>query len=279
MRNWLQVTCAAAMSIGIFSLSPVLSMLAEPAPVMPELELEPPPSAPVVLFAFSDAAQASDAYEAADHGIDEVSADEPDDAAEGMDADGPPVADAADGAEEVQGIDEDAGESAGVLMPRESAAAARIGNLTPTVVRRRTRVSPPVLPGRGGKTKKTRKKKACLEPVPEIIALGHGTYQVERHFVDDYATHIKKLDTLGYVKQHKPDEGRSDGMLLRGVRCGNALHQAGLRSGDVIHTVNGRKVRSIAAAILTYTTQRRKKVVEVEITRREKRMRLTYHVT
>lgn len=44
------------------------------------------------------------------------------------------------------------------------------------------------------------------------------------------------------------------------------LRQGGLRNGDVITSVNGRRVTSIPAAVATYLALRNDRVIKVEIT-------------
>jgi type II secretory pathway component PulC len=94
--------------------------------------------------------------------------------------------------------------------------------------------------------------------------------------VDSYAKHPKRLNELGWVSRHSTDDGKVDGFRLGGVRCGNDLHEAGLRSGDVVHSVNGKKVSSIPQALLAYGALRRASELRVEITRKGTRRTLVY---
>lgn len=62
--------------------------------------------------------------------------------------------------------------------------------------------------------------------------------------------------------------GQSQGFKLVGVRTGSFARQLGLRSGDVIKTVNGRSIDSTEAALQAYSTLRGQSVFQIELERR-----------
>ena len=64
------------------------------------------------------------------------------------------------------------------------------------------------------------------------------------------------------------EEGDIVGFRVRRIKCGSVLHQAGIRNGDVVRSINGRPVTTIPQALSAYRKLRRKRKLEVELTRR-----------
>jgi len=114
---------------------------------------------------------------------------------------------------------------------------------------------------------------------PKIERDQKGAFTVDRSLVNWYITHLGELNRLGWSNKHEGPDGRSVGMRIGGVSCGNDLHLAGIRSGDVVHRVNGHEVRSIPQAIMVYRKVRKDPSIRVELTRRGKPVTLTYRMT
>ncbi len=129
------------------------------------------------------------------------------------------------------------------------------------------------------KKQRRRKRRKCLDGTDDISEVGHNRYAVERDLVDHYAKDLEALSRLARVKWHENDAGKVDGFEVRRVRCGSVLHEAGLRNGDVVHAVNGRRIRSLARAIPLWWQIRRRPVVHVRITRGDESMRLWYRLS
>jgi len=129
------------------------------------------------------------------------------------------------------------------------------------------------------KKKRRRKRRKCLEGTDDINPIGPNRYSVERDLVDYYARDLDELARLAWVSWHENEAGKVDGFLVRRVRCGSVLHEAGLRNGDVVHAVNGRQIRSLARAIPLWWQLRRRPIVHVRITRGDESMRLWYRLT
>lgn len=133
--------------------------------------------------------------------------------------------------------------------------------------------------------KKTRKKKRrrrrpkCLDGTDSITEIGKNRYAIERELVDTYARDLKALAGLAWVSWHEGDDGKVDGFVVRRIRCGSVLHEAGIRNGDVVHAVNGRRIRSLAKAIPLWWSLRKRPMVHVRITRGEESMRLFYRLS
>jgi hypothetical protein len=123
--------------------------------------------------------------------------------------------------------------------------------------------------------KKPRGNKKPCEPVEEIVQLAEHRWRVERSLVDYYATHLRELDRQAGVALHKNAAGEKDGARMFLPRC-SVLRQAGIKNGDVIHSLNGRTVTSVGEAVATYLVLRNDDHIRVVLTRKTGE-RLTLH--
>ncbi|MFT5685731.1 MAG: hypothetical protein ACI8RZ_006685 [Myxococcota bacterium] len=112
-----------------------------------------------------------------------------------------------------------------------------------------------------------KKKRNCVEGTDSITELGPDRYQIERDLIDYYAGDMREAMTLASVYWYR-EEGDVVGFKVRRIKCGSVLHQAGFRNGDVIHSINGREVTTIPQALAAYRKLRRKRKLEVVLTRR-----------
>jgi hypothetical protein len=124
-----------------------------------------------------------------------------------------------------------------------------------------------------------RRKRDCSPDNPAIDKDTAGTIVIERQLVKYYVGHLGKLLSLGFASQHDGADGKPDGMRIIGVKCDNDLYEAGIRSGDVVHSVNGKAIKNIPQALFVYHAVKRKPVLEVEITRKGQRKTLRYKLT
>lgn len=133
--------------------------------------------------------------------------------------------------------------------------------------------------GTAAASPKPKHPKCTVAPDPSIVAAGADVYTVRRAVIRRYAGDWSKLDDLGWSSQHEdPATGKSDGMQIGGIKCGSDPYDAGFRSGDVIHSVNGRAVRSIPQALMVYLAIHDERAFEVEITRRGQRKTLRFTI-
>jgi hypothetical protein len=147
------------------------------------------------------------------------------------------------------------------------------GHLTGT----RPGIEKPASAGKG--TPGRAKGKPCVDdPVPGIAANGDGRWIVHRDIVQIYTRSLQKLDELGWSKRHLSPDGKADGMQIGGVKCNSDLHRAGIRSGDVVHSVNGREVTSIPDALFVYARVRKDDIIRVELTRKGQRKTFVYRM-
>ena len=138
-------------------------------------------------------------------------------------------------------------------------------------------ISPPISVHEGSATKKTKRRRnryqRCKDNVG--IILSDGGYHVNRDVIDYYA-HLTRYSELGWAGWHKGVGGDRDGFKVRKINCD--LHEAGIRNGDIIHSVNGRVVTTIPQGIRTWRKIRKKRRIILNITRRGKPMTLTYRL-
>ena len=174
-------------------------------------------------------------------------------------------------------------EAADPIAPPARAADRSEGPMRPVAAKARTErapriaSAPPEKPAAKGK--KGSKKRACEDGTPGIAKVEGGLYAVEREIVDAYAKKPATLGALGWVSRHEGEDGKADGFALGGIRCGNDLHEAGLRNGDVVHSVNGKPLTSVPQALWAYTTQRKKDELQLQITRNGRERILTYKMS
>ena len=110
------------------------------------------------------------------------------------------------------------------------------------------------------------KKKPC-EKIEEVTALGDKRWRVERSLLDWYATHLRELERQVGVSSYRDEDGKRGGAKLYLPRC-SVLRQGGMQNGDVVRTINGRKVNTIAQGVATWLAVRGQKTITVELTRR-----------
>jgi len=121
-----------------------------------------------------------------------------------------------------------------------------------------------------------RVRKAPPPSSPHIRELEVNRFEIDRVFVNKYAYNLGALMKLAWVYAHKDESGRTDGYSLRGIRPGNILYQGGIRSGDVLTSVNGRATRNMAQVALAHSTLRFRNDFEVIVVRKGRPVVLNY---
>ncbi len=69
-----------------------------------------------------------------------------------------------------------------------------------------------------------------------------GTWSVDVTLVEVYTSDLQAAGVLAHAIPHRNAKGQRDGVLLLDVREGSPLHQAGFHRGDVVHSVDGRRL-------------------------------------
>jgi hypothetical protein len=131
--------------------------------------------------------------------------------------------------------------------------------------------------GRGRRTRPKRDPPPCTDATTAIVAVEEGSYRVDRTMIEFYATHVNALMDLASVWPHDGADGRPDGFKVRFRRC-TLLHQAGLRTGDVVHDINGRKVNNLMQAVGAWFALRDEPEIRVTLSRRDGDFTLVYQI-
>ncbi len=102
-------------------------------------------------------------------------------------------------------------------------------------------------------------------------------YKLDRRFVEEQTADIGKLLKDVFIVPVVRN-GETIGFKLRYVKPGSLLYKYGLRSGDLILSVNGRPVRTVEEAFKIYNILRNENVVKIEIERRGNIKTIVYEI-
>lgn len=112
---------------------------------------------------------------------------------------------------------------------------------------------------------------------PDIARLETWKWGVERDLIELYAKDTKKLNRLARVTAHDTKDGKPDGFKLGLPHC-SVLKQAGLKTGDVVKDVNGRKIHNLFQAVGAYFTLRKERDFVLHVERKGSLITLRYRV-
>jgi len=123
------------------------------------------------------------------------------------------------------------------------------------------------------KTKKTKQKKPkssrpCLPRDDRILKTAERQWTVERELVEVYGS-PRKAEELAWSGWRRDESGQVEGFVLRRMRCGSLLRQAGLLNGDVVLAVDGKPVTNLAEGFQVWRKVRHKESIRVKVRRRD----------
>ena len=122
-------------------------------------------------------------------------------------------------------------------------------------------------PGVFTRRAKKGRKSQCAVPHPNIReGETSGVMEIDRSLVDYYTSSLKRFMELGYSEPFNRDGVK--GFYIGGFGCKSPVHKAGLRRGDVVLTVNGKKTRTWIGVYLMYKKLKKKENFEVVVLRR-----------
>ena len=130
---------------------------------------------------------------------------------------------------------------------------------------------------RDNKDRKKAKRPACPEPVETIARVAETHWYIDRDLIEYYATNLVELQKLGSVWTHRDANGKLDGFKVGLSRC-SVLRQGGLKSGDVVHDINGRRINTVLQAVGAYLALRAEPELTVNVTRRGQPVTLSYTI-
>lgn len=130
---------------------------------------------------------------------------------------------------------------------------------------------------RGQPRERRERKPACPESEQRIARVAEAHWYIDRDLIEYYATNLVELQKLGSVWTHRDASGKLDGFKVGLARC-SVLRQGGLRSGDVVHDINGRRIHTVLQAVGAYIALRAEPELRVRISRRGEPLVLSYTV-
>ena len=101
-----------------------------------------------------------------------------------------------------------------------------------------------------------------------VEKLANDHFTIEREVIDKLASDPSQLAKLGRAVPHKGPDGEVDGYRLSGIRRNSLGRKLGLRSGDVVHSINGYDMTSMSAAMEAWNSLQGANALQVDVTRR-----------
>ncbi len=110
-----------------------------------------------------------------------------------------------------------------------------------------------------------------------VTKTGKNTYQIDRAMLNEQLEDLGKLSRQARVIPHYRD-GKPQGFKIVGVRPGSLYSHIGVRSGDVLKSVNGEEVTSPTKALELYEQLKNSDNVTLEVERRGRLTNLEYDI-
>ena len=133
--------------------------------------------------------------------------------------------------------------------------------------------------GRGRETKKPEaaKRPGRKDYSQGVKKTGAYDYEIDRAMLDEQ---LQDLTALGTQARIVPNyrSGKYEGFKLEGVRPGSLYRAIGIRSGDVIKTINGKPIDSPNKAIELFDRLKASSNIALEIERRGQPKELNYTI-
>lgn len=112
----------------------------------------------------------------------------------------------------------------------------------------------------------------------EVTQLGENSFAIDGDVLNKYLADLEGLSRMGRALLHRGPDGEFDGYRLSAIRRNTIADKLGIRNGDIIHSVNGKPLNSMQAAMEAYNTMQNDKNFKLEITRRGERQTNEYTI-
>jgi type II secretion system protein C len=112
----------------------------------------------------------------------------------------------------------------------------------------------------------------------QIVQESENSYVIDRQLFDSALQDLDALSRMARAIPHRDSSGNPDGFRLSGVRRDQLLYNLGIRSGDIIHGVNGQPLTTMAEAMNAMQMLQRDSSFSFEVTRRGQRSSMNYQV-
>lgn len=110
-----------------------------------------------------------------------------------------------------------------------------------------------------------------------VKKVGKNRYEIDRGMLNEQLEDLGKLSRQARVIPHYRD-GKPQGFKIVGVRPGSLYSHIGIRSGDVLKSVNGEEVTSPTKALELYEQLKNSDNVNLEVERRGRPTNLEYEI-
>ena len=112
----------------------------------------------------------------------------------------------------------------------------------------------------------------------EVQEVGENSFVVSQDLIDTYINDLEAISRMGRALLHRGPDGQFDGYRMSAIRRDTLPDKLGIKNGDIIHAVNGMDLNSMQGAMSAYQTLQNEKSFNFEVTRRGKRIKMSYEV-
>jgi len=130
--------------------------------------------------------------------------------------------------------------------------------------------------GTGIRPRSKGKRGRCRKSNPDIHPQADGSYEVNRSLVEHYTSSLKNFNSLGWSGPY--NENGERGWKIGGFGCNSPLHFAGLRRGDIVKSVNGKKTNTWLQVFGAYRKLKHKDDFVIALVRRGETIELRYRL-
>jgi general secretion pathway protein C len=120
-------------------------------------------------------------------------------------------------------------------------------------------------------TKKTRRLSS------KSARTGSQNITVKRSKIEDSIKNVNKLMQQARVRPHFTN-GKADGLSLTGIKRNSIFHDMGLKSGDIIISVNGDNIESVEDVLKFYKSLQSAESVNLKLKRRGRMKTIDYNI-
>ncbi len=111
-----------------------------------------------------------------------------------------------------------------------------------------------------------------------VSKVGENEYTISEDLLNKHLNDLEGISRMGRALLHRGPDGEFDGYRLSAIRRNTIADQLGIKNGDIIHSVNGKPLNSMQAAMEAYNTMQNEKEFSFTITRRGQEQTMNYTV-
>jgi len=113
-----------------------------------------------------------------------------------------------------------------------------------------------------------------------IAEAGDNKFTIPRDTLDKYISDMDAISSgkHGRARPHRDEGGSIDGFRLSGIRRNSLGSKLGIKTGDVVHSVNGKPLTNVKEAMDAFSTLQNDNSFSFEITRRGQKQTMEYSV-